>query len=63
MLKNIWDFFQNEILGMNWLNRLIRSGLDAIGLDTSEKTGGSIQFFLYDVIKIMALLAHQSPYL
>lgn len=56
MLKNIWDFFQNEILGMNWLNRLIRSGLDAIGLDTSEKAGGSIQFFLYDVIKIMALL-------
>lgn len=56
MLKNIWDFFQNEILGMSWLNRLIQSGLKAIGLDTSGKVGGSIQFFLYDVVKIMVLL-------
>lgn len=29
MLKNIWDFFQNEVLGMKWLNRLIGSGLEA----------------------------------
>lgn len=56
MLKNIWDFFQNEILGMSWLNRLIHSGLNAAGLDTNGKIGGSIQFFLYDVIKIMVLL-------
>lgn len=56
MLKNIWDFFQNEILGMNWLNRVIQSGLNAAGLDTSGKVGGSIQFFLYDVVKIMVLL-------
>lgn len=56
MLKNIWDFFQNEILGMGWLNRLIQRGLHAVGLDTSEKVGGSIQFFLYDVVKIMVLL-------
>ena len=56
MLKNIWDFFQNEILGMSWLNRLIQSGLNAAGLDTGGKVGGSIQFFLYDVVKIMVLL-------
>lgn len=56
MLKNIWDFFQNEILGMGWLNRLIQRGLHAVGFDTSEKVGGSIQFFLYDVVKIMVLL-------
>lgn len=56
MLKNIWDFFQNEILGMSWLNRVIQSGLNAAGLDTSGKVGGSIQFFLYDVVKIMILL-------
>lgn len=56
MLKNIWDFFQNEILGMKWLNRVIQSGLNAIGLDTGGKVGGSIQFFLYDVVKIMVLL-------
>lgn len=56
MIKNIWDFFQDEILGMNWLNRLIGAGLNRLGLDTSEKVGGSIQFFLYDCIKIMVLL-------
>lgn len=56
MIKNIWDFFQNEILGMSWLNRIIQSGLNAAGLNTGEKVGGSIQFFLYDVVKIMVLL-------
>lgn len=56
MVRNMWDFFQNEVLGMSWLNRLIRSGLNAAGLDTNEKMGGSIQFFLYDVVKIMVLL-------
>lgn len=56
MLKNIWDFFQNEILGMKWLNRLIGSGLEAVGLDIGGKVGGSILFFIYDTIKIMVLL-------
>lgn len=56
MIKNIWDFFQNEILGMSWLNRLIHNGLNAAGLDTNGKIGGSIEFFLYDVVKIMVLL-------
>ena len=56
MLKNIWDFFQNEILGMKWLGRLIDSGLTAAGLDTGSRVGGSIQFFIYDTIKIMVLL-------
>ncbi len=52
----VWDFIQEEILGMKWLNRLIGSLLNACGLDTSEKIGGSVQFFIYDVIKIMVLL-------
>ena len=56
MFKNIWDVFQNEILGMKWLNRLIGSGLEAIGLDTGSRVGGSIRFFIYDTIKIMVLL-------
>lgn len=56
MWKNIWEFFQNEVLGMRWLNRLIESGLKAAGLDTSSRVGGSIQFFIYDTIKIMVLL-------
>ena len=55
-LKTAWDFFQEEVLGMSWLNRLIGTLLEALGLDTSSRLGGSIQFFLYDVIKILVLL-------
>ncbi len=54
--KTIWDFFQNQVLGMEWLNGLIGNLLTVFGLDTSGKIGGSIQFFLYDTIKIMVLL-------
>lgn len=56
IIKSTWNFFQNEILGMAWLNRLICSLLNTLGLDTTEKIGGSIQFFIYDMIKIMVLL-------
>ncbi len=56
VLKTAWDFFQNEILGMQWLNRFIATILNACGLDTSSRIGGSIQFFIYDTIKIMVLL-------
>lgn len=52
----IWDFIQDEILGMKWLNRLIGSLLSAAGLDMDSRLGGSVQFFLYDVIKITVLL-------
>lgn len=55
-IKTAWDFFQNEILGMRWLNRLIRTVLNACGLDTTTRIGGSVQFFLYDTIKIFVLL-------
>ena len=56
MIKSAWDFFQNEVLGMKWLNAVIAKGLSALGLDTASRWGGSIQFFLYDVIKITVLL-------
>ena len=52
----MWSFIQNEILGMQWLNRLIGSIVEAVGLDQASRIGGSIQFFFYDVIKIMVLL-------
>lgn len=57
VLKTAWDFFQNEVLGMHWLNELIAAILNACGLDTtSNKIGASLQFFVYDTIKIMILL-------
>lgn len=56
VIKSVWDFIQMQILGMKWLNDLIGSGLTALGLDTSNRWIGSIQFFVYDVIKITLLL-------
>ncbi len=56
VFNSIWLFFQDQILGMKWLNGLIGSGLSLLGLDISKRLGGSIQFFLYDVIKITVLL-------
>lgn len=53
---NIWQFVQNQVLGMRWLNDLIGGGLTALGLDTGGRIGGSVQFFLYDVVKITVLL-------
>lgn len=52
----VWDFIQNQILGMKWLNELIGSGLSMLGLDVGGRIGGSIQFFIYDVLKITVLL-------
>ena len=52
----IWTFFQNQILGMQWLNALIGTALRALGVDVTGRLGGSVQFFLYDVIKITILL-------
>ncbi len=56
-IQNAWLFFQNQILGMQWLNILIGKGLSALGLDVTGILGGSLQFFLYDVIKIFVLLS------
>lgn len=56
MLETVWDFLQNEILGMGWLHRLIGNLLTYLGLDVETPIGGSIHFFFYDMIKIMILL-------
>ena len=56
-MKAVWDFIQNQVLGMKWLNALIGDGLMAAGLDLNTRIGGSIQFFLYDTIKILVLLS------
>lgn len=41
---------------MKWLNELIGAGLSALGLDVTNRWVGSLQFFVYDVIKIIVLL-------
>ena len=55
-MQTIWNFFQNEILGMKWLNRIFENLLNMIGVDTQSRIGASVQFFLYDTIKILILL-------
>lgn len=55
-IRIIWDFIQNQILGMKWLNQTIGKMLSSFGLDIESKTGASIQFFIYDTIKITILL-------
>jgi len=56
MIKTIWEFFQHQILAMQWLNDLIGRMLGGFGLDLANRWVGSLQFFLYDVIKIAILL-------
>ena len=51
-----WEFLQNQVLGMKWLNEWTGEFLLAIGIDTESSLGGSLQFFIYDVIKITVLL-------
>ncbi len=55
-IKALGQFILSQILGMSWLNELTASLLTALGLDVSSRWGGSLQFFLYDVIKICLLL-------
>ncbi|MGB4586648.1 MAG: permease [Rectinemataceae bacterium] len=52
-----WDFFQKQLLGMGWLNTIIGSLLASLGLDLGSRIGASLQFFLYDTIKILFLLS------
>ena len=57
IVESIWLFFQNQILAMKWLNEVIGSLLTVVGLDIQGKLGGSLQFFIFDTIKIFVLLS------
>ena len=50
------EFIQDQILGMKWLNMLIGKTLLAFGFDSGDKLWGTVQFFIYDTIKIVILL-------
>ena len=56
-MRSIWTFFQDQILGMGWLNSGIGTLLSRVGLDITGKIGASVRFFLYDSIKILSLLS------
>lgn len=56
-MENIINFIQYQILGMKWLNELIGNLLKSLGIDISTRLGGSLQFWIYDVLKIFILLS------
>lgn len=54
----IFEWLNNQLLKMNWLSDLIRLLIENIfGLDIKSKLGGSLHFFIYDVVKIFILLS------
>ncbi len=55
-ISSMWDFFQNQVLGMKWLNEGVGDLLTNFGVDIASPIGASAQFFIYDVIKITILL-------
>ncbi|MCI8485074.1 MAG: permease [Lachnospiraceae bacterium] len=56
ILKSAWGFFQDEVLGMKWLDRCISDLIEWCGFDLESRIVGSVRFFIYDTVKIMALL-------
>lgn len=56
-LSLIGAFFQDQILGMKWLNQAIGFCLTRMGMNPDSIWTGSLQFFLYDTIKIFVLLS------
>ncbi|KUP09741.1 permease [Bacillus coahuilensis m2-6] len=54
----IFEWLNDQLLKMEWLSNLITILVaNVIGLDVDERIGGSIHFFIYDVIKIFILLS------
>ncbi|MEG1836068.1 MAG: permease, partial [Oscillospiraceae bacterium] len=56
-MQIVWNFIQNQLLGMKWLNEIIGNFLSLCGLDITNRVGSSVQFFIYDTIKILILLS------
>ncbi len=55
---NVFSFLNDQLLKMQWLSELIRLLVErGFGLDTGARLGGSLHFFIYDVIKIFILLS------
>ena len=54
---NVFTWMNDQLLRMQWLSDLVTAGVQAVGLDPASRIGGSVQFFVYDVIKIFILLS------
>lgn len=52
----LFRWLNDQLLRMDWLSWLVRGALEIFGVDISTRLGGSLHFFIYDVIKIFILL-------
>jgi hypothetical protein len=54
---SMFGWMNDQLLRMVWLNDLVGQGVAAVGIDPASRLGASVQFFVYDVIKIFILLS------
>jgi len=55
---DVFKWLNDQVLRMDWLAWLVgRLVEDGVGMDMAGRTGASVHFFIYDVIKIFILLA------
>ena len=54
---SVFEWLNNQLLRMQWLSDLVRWGVEALGMDMNSRLGGSVHFFVYDVVKIFILLS------
>jgi len=53
-----FTWINRQILKMDWLSSLVKMLVENVfGLSVQERLGGSIHFFIYDVVKIFILLS------
>lgn len=57
-MTTLFGWLNDQLLRMQWLSDLVAYLLhDLAGLDLAGRVGGSLHFFIYDVIKIFILLS------
>lgn len=52
----VGSFVLDQVLKMQWLSFLVTDMLDILGIDVGSRLGASLQFFIYDTVKIVILL-------
>ena len=57
-ITQIFSWLNAQLLKMTWLSELVKVLVEKVfGLSVETRVGGSIHFFIYDVIKIFILLS------
>lgn len=56
-MSGFFGWLNDQLLRMEWLSDLVTYLLKVMGVATATRLGGSIHFFVYDVVKIFILLS------